>query len=61
MPVAIAVLFYLEFAWGGVPAPLPGRACHILVAVGRLPLSKHTEGGCATPAFSGWLVYLQFM
>jgi hypothetical protein len=25
-----------------------------------LPLSKHTGGGDATPAFSGWLVYLQF-
>jgi hypothetical protein len=45
MPVAIAVFFYyLEFAWGGGPSPL----------------SKHTGGSGATPAFSSQLVYLQF-
>jgi hypothetical protein len=28
--------------------------------VASFPLSKHAVGGGATPAFSGWLVYLQF-
>jgi hypothetical protein len=58
-PVAIAVFFYyLEFVWGGAPPPLSGGACHMLATVARLPLSKHTGGGGATPAFSGRLVCL---
>jgi hypothetical protein len=60
-PVAIEVLFYLVFIWGGASPPLCGGACHTLGAVRRLLLSKHTGGGGATPVFSGWLVYLQFM
>jgi hypothetical protein len=60
-PVAIEVLFYLVFMWGGASPPLCGGACHTLGAVRRLLLSKHTGGGGATPVFSGWLVYLQFM
>jgi hypothetical protein len=59
--VAIAVIFYLEFAWGCAPPPLSGGTCHTLAAVGSLPLSKHIGGGGTTPAFSGQLVYLQFM
>jgi hypothetical protein len=59
-PVAIAILFYLEFTWGGPPPPLSGGACHTLATVGCLLLSKHTRGGGSTPAFSGRLVYLQF-
>jgi hypothetical protein len=43
-----------------VPPPLSCGACHTLATIGRLPLSKHTGGGGTTPAFSGWLVYLQF-
>jgi hypothetical protein len=58
--VAIAVFFYLEFAWEGAPPLLSGGACHILAAVGCLSLSKHTGGGGATPAFNDRLVYLQF-
>jgi hypothetical protein len=60
-PVAIAVLFYLQFTWGSAPFPLSGGACHTLATVGRLPLSKHTGGGGATPTFSNRLVYLQLM
>jgi hypothetical protein len=59
-PFAIAVFFYLEFAWGGALPPVFGGACHTLAVVGHLPLSKHTGGGGATPAFSCQLVYLQF-
>jgi hypothetical protein len=58
-PVAIAVLFQLEFSYGCPPPPLSGGACPTLAAVGRLPLPKHTGGGGATPTFSAWLVYLQ--
>jgi hypothetical protein len=61
LPVAIAVLFYLEFVWGCAPPPFSGGACHTLAAVGCLPLSKHTGRGGTTPAFSSQLVYLQFM
>jgi hypothetical protein len=50
LPVAIPVLFYLEFMWGGACPPLSSAAV----------LSKHTGGRGATPAFSGQLVYLQF-
>jgi hypothetical protein len=39
-PVAISVLFYLEFLSGGV--------CHTLAALGHLLLSKYTGGGGAT-------------
>jgi hypothetical protein len=61
LPVAIAVLFYLEFAWGGAPPLVSCGACHTLDTVRRLTLSKHT-GGCGTTlAFSGQLAYLQFM
>jgi hypothetical protein len=61
LPVAIAVLFYLEFVWGDAPPPLSGGVCHPLAAVGCLLLSKHTGGGGTTAAFSGQLVYLQFL
>jgi hypothetical protein len=61
LPVAVAVLFYSEFMWGCAPSPLSSGSCHTLAAVGRLLLSKHTGGGGATPAFSSWPVYLQFM
>jgi hypothetical protein len=54
LPVAIAVLFYLEFTWGSALPPVSGGACQTLATVGCLPLSKHTGGGGATPAFSGW-------
>jgi hypothetical protein len=60
LPVAIAVLFYSEFAWGRGPPPLSSGTYHTLFTVGCLLFSKHTEGGGATPAFSSWLVYLQF-
>jgi hypothetical protein len=63
LPVAIAVFFYyyyLEFGWGGAPPPLSGGMCYTLATVTRPPLSKHTGGGAAIPAFSHWLVYLQF-
>jgi hypothetical protein len=33
----------------------------VTTTVTSFPLSKHTGGGDATPAFSGWRVYLQFM
>jgi hypothetical protein len=59
-PVALAVLFYLEFAWGCAPPPQTGGAWHTLPAVGELLLSKHTGGGGATLAFSCRLEYLQF-
>jgi hypothetical protein len=49
-PVAIAVLFYLEFMWGCASSPLSGGACHTLATVGHLPLSMHTGGGGSTPA-----------
>jgi hypothetical protein len=60
-PVAIAVLFYFQFGSGGAPPPFSGGVCHTLATVGCLLLSKHTEGGGATPTFSDWLVYLQFI
>jgi hypothetical protein len=44
--------FYLEFVWVGAPSLLSSGACHTLAAVGSLPVSKHTGGGGATPAFS---------
>jgi hypothetical protein len=53
-PVALAVFSYLEFD-GDVPSPTLWWSCHTLAAVGSLPLYKHTEGGGATPTFSGWL------
>jgi hypothetical protein len=59
--VANAVLFYLEFAWGSAPPPVPGGVCHTLGVVRRLPISKHNGGGGTTPAFSDWFVYLQIM
>jgi hypothetical protein len=45
----------------GSAPPVSGCACHTLATVTNLVLSKHTGGGGATPAFSGCLVYLQFM
>jgi hypothetical protein len=59
-PVAIAVFFNLAIMWGGAFPPLSCGVCHTLAAVGSLPLFKHTGGGGTTPAFSSWLVYLQF-
>jgi hypothetical protein len=59
-PVAIAVLFCLEFTWSCAPPPLSSGACHTLVTVGCRLLSKPTGGSGATPAFSGQLVYLKF-
>jgi hypothetical protein len=53
-------LFLLRVAWGGAPPPVSRGVSHTLAAVTSLPFSKHTEGGGATPAFSGRLVYLQF-
>jgi hypothetical protein len=55
-----SLFFYLEFTWGGAPSPHSSAACHTLATVGCLLLSKHTGGGGTTPAFSGWLIYLQF-
>jgi hypothetical protein len=56
-----SVFFNLGFAWWGAPLPPLSRgACYTLAAIGSLPLSKPTGGGCATPAFSSQLVYLQF-
>jgi hypothetical protein len=46
---------------GKCPCPTLCGVCHTLAAIGRLPLSKHTGGGGATPAFSHRLVYLQFV
>jgi hypothetical protein len=46
---------------GKCPSPLSRGACYTLASVRCLPLSKHTVGGGTTPAFSGWLVYLQFV
>jgi hypothetical protein len=58
-PVAIAVLVYLQFAWGSAPAPLSGRVCCLLASVGSLPLSK-LSAGASTPAIFCRLVYLEF-
>jgi hypothetical protein len=44
---------------GSAPPQLSSGTCHTLAAVTSLPLSKHTGGGGAIPAFSGQLVYLQ--
>jgi hypothetical protein len=48
-----------SFLHGKWPSPLFGGAFHTTAAVTSLPLSKHTGGGGATPAFSVLLVYLQ--
>jgi hypothetical protein len=52
-PVALAVFFYLEFAWGCALThslvELPHFSCH------WKPSPQHTGGGGATPTFSGWL------
>jgi hypothetical protein len=50
---------YLQFVWRSAPPPLSIGACYSLATVTSLSFSKHTEGGAATPAFSGLLVYLQ--
>jgi hypothetical protein len=48
-PVAIAVLFYLQFTWGSAPFPLSDGACHSSAAVGRLtPLQAHWGMWCHT-------------
>jgi hypothetical protein len=58
LPVAIAVLFYLEFMWGGSPPPLSGGAYHTLATVGSLPLSKHTgEVAPHLPSLAGLFTY----
>jgi hypothetical protein len=58
-PVAIAVLFYLEFAWGGGLPPLQWSLPHDS-SCSKLSLLLGCWAGAATPAFSGQLVYLQF-
>jgi hypothetical protein len=57
---AITVFFLFTVHVGGDLPPLSSEANHTLVTVTSLPLSKHTEGGGSTPAFSRQLVYLQF-
>jgi hypothetical protein len=53
--------FLFRVCMGKCPSPLSRGACYTLASVRCLPLSKHTVGGGTTPAFSGWLVYLQFV
>jgi hypothetical protein len=56
--VAIAVIFYLEFAWGCAPPPLSGGTCHTLAAVGSLLLSKHIGGGAPLlPSLASLFIY----
>jgi hypothetical protein len=53
-------LFFIYSLRGECP---PLHSCgvfHRTATVTSLPLSKHTGGGAATPAFLGQLVYLQF-
>jgi hypothetical protein len=59
-PVAIAVFFLFRVHVVMCLSPTLQWTCHTLSAIGSLPLSSPTGGGGATPAFSGWLVYLQF-
>jgi hypothetical protein len=40
LPVAIAVLFYLAFTWGGALLPLSCGAFHTIATVTRVPYSK---------------------
>jgi hypothetical protein len=44
-----------------VAIPSSSGAFHMTAVVTSLPLCKHTGGGGTTPAFSGRLVYLQFL
>jgi hypothetical protein len=58
LPVAIAVLLYLEFVWRSSPPPLSCGVCHTLAAVGRFPLSKHTgEVVSLPPSLTGLFIY----
>jgi hypothetical protein len=52
---------FLNYSLNGEwPSPISRGAFCTTATVISLPLSKHNGGGGATPAFFGWLVYLQF-
>jgi hypothetical protein len=59
-------LYWLQISGVSLTLTWPHRLCLLRVLLGTattatsFPLSKHTGGGGATPAFSGLCVYLQF-
>jgi hypothetical protein len=70
-PAAVSQLLlqalFMQISEVSLSLTWPHRLClfrallGVTATVTRFPLSKHTGGGGATPAFSGQLVFLQFM
>jgi hypothetical protein len=71
VPAAVSLLLlealFMQISGMSLALTWPHRLCLLRVLLcmtttaTSFPLSKHTGGGGTTYAFSGWLVYLQFM